>query len=79
LKSLKCFAGGSLNSWYSWIQPKGRKKKKGAEEASFDETQINITHRRERKSGFNLYNKAKQHIKLERRNVSQAAPGILLL
>lgn len=67
-----------MNSWCSWIQPKGEKKRKG-EEASSDETQINITHRRKRKSVFNLYNKAKQHIKLERRNVSQAAQGVLLL
>lgn len=68
-----------MNSWCSWIQPKGRKKRRGGEEASSDETQINITHRRERKSVFNLYNKAKQHIKLERRNVSQAVLEVLLL
>lgn len=70
-----------MNSWCSWIQPKGqeRKKRKGGEEASSDEIQIKITHGRERKSGFNLYNKAKQHIKLERGDVSQAVLGILLL
>lgn len=69
-----------MNSWCSWIQPKGGgKKRKGGDEASSDETQINITHRKERKSVFNLYNKAKQHIKLERRNVSQAVLGVLLL
>lgn len=69
-----------MNSWCSWIQAKaGGKKREGGEEASSDETQINITHRRERKSVFNLYNKAKQHIKLERRNVSQAVLGVLLL